>query len=382
MIARTTIRNAVKTLCHRFMMDRAGNIAMTFAIVSIPMLGAIGAGIDYIRALNMHREIQGNLDAALVAAVKEIGTKDEAALKLQLANWLAAQATVAESYSLDTKSVVIDKSNSAITATVRANVDTTFLRVLGKDTVPVAVQATVAGGETIMKSAFSMYFVLDRSGSMADDTTTSYSATCTSGKNKKKTSYSCTKVYTKMEALKMAASDMLAQFAEADAEGKYVRTGAVSYDTVKDPESPLKWGTTAVGNYIQNLSPRSYTNSGEAFELAYNSLTATGSNSEAKIHKAKNDVENPKKYIVFMTDGENNVYGSDEKTRKYCDLARKNDVHVYSIAFMAPTNGQKLLKYCATTASDYFKAESAADLVAAFEHIGETAANNLVRLTN
>lgn len=376
------LKSGLKTLCRRLMIDRAGNIAMTFAIVSVPLLGAMGAGVDYVRALNLHREIQGGLDAALVAAVKDIGTKDENALKLQITNWLAAEASTAGSYTLDTDSVVIDKTKFVITAKVKANVSTTFMRILGKTSVPIAVQASVAGGTTVTKSAFSMYFVLDRSGSMGDDTTTSYTSTCTTKKKKKTTTTTCTKLYTKMEALKLASADLLDQFSTADPDAKYVRTGAVSYDTVMDTPTPLAWGVKTVEDYVEALSPRNYTNSGEAFEKAYDSLMVTGSKSEETIHAAKSGVTAPKKYIVFMTDGENNVYGSDTKTKKYCDLARTNKVQVYSIAFMAPANGQALLKYCATTSSDYFAAESTADLVAAFKSIGESASNNLIRLTN
>jgi Flp pilus assembly protein TadG len=376
------LKTSAKDLCRRFLADRGGNIAMSFAIVSIPLLGAVGASFDYVRALNLHRELQSNLDAALVAAVKDIGTKDDDALKAQLANWLAAEASVAGSYTLDTNGVVIDKSASGITARVTANVDATFMRILGTTTIPVAVQASVSGGETITKSAFSMYFVLDRSGSMAYDTTTSYTTTCTTGKKKKKTTVTCTKLYTKMEALKLAAADLLDQFDTADPDGKFVRTGAVSYDTNMDTPTPLAWGVTTVESYIDALTPRDYTNSGEAFQTAYDGLMVTGSKSEASIHAAKSGVTDAKKYIVFMTDGENNVYGADAKTKQYCDLARTNNIQVYSIAFMAPTKGQDLLKYCATSSTDYFEAESTADLVAAFQSIGESASKNLVRLTN
>jgi Flp pilus assembly protein TadG len=369
------LRTGLQSFGRRFMQDRGGNLAMTFAIVSVPLLGAMGAGMDYMRAMNLHRELQANLDAAVVAAVKDIGVKDDEALKSQISNWLAAEASVAGSYTLDTKGLIIDKTTSVITAKVTANVSTTFMRVLGKKTIPIAVKASVAGGETVTKSAFSMYFVLDRSGSMDEETTTTYTATCTTGKKKKKTTTSCTKKYTKMEALKLAAGDLLEQFSNADPSNKYVRTGAVSYDTAMDKETPLVWGTTTVANYIDALTPRYYTNSGEAFQMAYDSLTATGANSEDKLHAAKNKVTDPKKYIVFMTDGEN-------KTKKYCELARTNNVHVYSIAFMAPTAGQNLLKYCATTSADYFEAESTNDLVDAFDSIGESASKNLVKLTN
>jgi Flp pilus assembly protein TadG len=140
MIARTkNLKTGLKHLCRRLMMDRAGNIAMTFAIVSVPLLGAMGVGIDYTRATNLHREIQASLDAALVAAVNDIGAKDEAALKQQMTNWLAAEASATGAYTLDTSAVVIDKTNYSITAKVTASVSTSFLQVLGKKTIPIAV---------------------------------------------------------------------------------------------------------------------------------------------------------------------------------------------------------------------------------------------------
>ena len=372
----------LQKLCRRLMLDRAGNIAMSFAIISVPMLAAMGAGFDYIRALNMHREIQGNLDAALVAAVKDVGTKDEKALKLQLANWLAAEAATSGTYELDTSSVVIDETNFGISAPVRATVDTTFLRVIGKKTVPVAVNASVMGGQDkTTKNAFSMYLVLDRSGSMDDPTNSTYTTTCYKT-DKKKTPYLCTKKYTKMEALKLAGADLLNQFVLADPDSQYVRTGAVSYDNVMDTPSPLAWGTSAALAYINALTPRNTTNSGDATQKAYDSLMVTGTKSEEAIHEAKSGVKNPSKYIVLMTDGANNVTGADAKTKLYCDKARTAKIEVYSIAFMAPTAGQNLLKYCATTSAHYFSADNTAELVAAFKLIGQTAAKTLVRLTN
>ena len=381
MIARTgNLRTGLKNLCRRLASDRAGNIAMTFAIVSVPLLGGIGVGVDYIRALNLHREIQGGLDAALVAAVKDIGTKDEAALEQQLSNWLAAQATVAGSYTLDTTGVVIDRTNYGITAKVTANVDTTFMKLLGKKKIPVAVKASVISGQSeTKKNAFSMYFVLDRSGSMDENTNTKYSSTCTNWWGQ---SYTCDKYYKKMESLKMATADLLSQFDKADPDKKYVRTGSVSYNNVMQSAQKLSWGTAKVKTYVDALTSTGTTNSGEAFEEAYSALTVTGSKSEEKTHEAKNGVKKPDKYIVFMTDGENNVLGADAKTKQNCDKARTAGIKVYTIAFMAPIQGQNLLKYCATTSAEYFAAEDTTALIAAFKLIGESAAKTLVRLTN
>ena len=83
-----------------------------------------------------------------------------------------------------------------------------------------------------------------------------------------------------------------------------------------------------------------------------------------------------------MTDGENNVDGADAKTRTYCEKARIAKIKVYSIAFMAPKNGEKLLRDCATTSDDYYEPQNTASLVAAFQNIAKDASKRIVRLTN
>jgi Flp pilus assembly protein TadG len=384
MIARTAgLTTGLKKLCRRFMTDRAGNIAMTFAIVSVPLLGAIGAGIDYMRALNMHREIQASLDAALVAAVKDVGTKDDKAIKQQLANWLAAEAVSSGAYQLDASSVVIDTSNQIVTATVRASVDTTFMRILGKESVPVAVQASIMGGETITKSAFSMYLVLDQSGSMGEPTNTTYTTKCGI--------VTCTKKYTKMESLKLAVASLLTQFDTADPARKYVRTAAISYDDRTRNPSPMEWGTSAAASYVDDLRPDGLTDSSGAMHEAYNLLKKkTGSSSENAQHKAKNGLV-PEKFIILMTDGENTKQQgywvvdnpeADAATKKTCDDAKAKGIKIYTVAFMAPDRGKALLSYCASGSDYYFDVENTAQIVAAFQSIGEKASKNLVRLTN
>jgi len=376
----TYIRSACAERYRRMLLDRAGNIAMTFAIISVPLLGSVGAAIDYTRALNLRREIQSSLDAALVAAMVEMEAKNKSkdVVQKQLENWLAAQAmTSGSKYTLDTKTIDIDTTTHQVTATVTGVIDTSFLRILGVKTVPVAVEASVMGGEeTTTKNAFSMYLVLDRSGSMDANTTTSYTGTCTDAYNQQ---YSCTKIYKKIEALKIAAADLLSQFTEVDPELKYVRTGGVSYNNAMQTPSDLAWGTSTVLTYVKALTAGGTTNSGEAMEEAYESLK---DNDEDKAHRNKNGNKNPDKYIVLMTDGENNVSGADAKTEKYCDKAKKEKMTVYSIAFMAPAAGQKLLRYCATSSGHYFSADNTKELVAAFKLIGATAAKKLIRLTD
>src|SRR5579872_3306715 len=56
-------------LLARFRRDRGGNIAVTFAIVCVPLISAVGCGIDYSRANQLFSKLQAAADAASVGAV-------------------------------------------------------------------------------------------------------------------------------------------------------------------------------------------------------------------------------------------------------------------------------------------------------------------------
>jgi Flp pilus assembly protein TadG/uncharacterized protein YegL len=239
----------------------------------------------------------------------------------------------------------------------------------GRLTVTSATEST-----TESKNALSMYLVLDRSGSMSEYTdTVSGSYTCRYGRK----TYTCYTYYDKITALRMAATNLMNQLSAADPDTTLVRTAAVSYNSAMQTPNPLAWGETATKTYISKLTADGGTDSGLAFKTAYQALVAA---SENTAHLNKNG-QVPSKYIVFMTDGDNNYTSADTETKKWCDLARTNGIEVYTVAFMAPDRGKSLLNYCATTSAHYFAAENADDLNAAFEYIGERATETATRLT-
>ncbi len=55
---------------------------------------------------------------------------------------------------------------------------------------------------------------------------------------------------------------------------------------------------------------------------------------------------------------------------------------IYTVAFMAPPNGEALLKSCAGDISNYYKASDMPSLVKAFSDIGGKVANQTTRMTN
>jgi Flp pilus assembly protein TadG len=91
------------------------------------------------------------------------------------------------------------------------------------------------------------------------------------------------------------------------------------------------------------------------------------------------------KAIVLMTDGMFNTWfvpgngDSAQQARSLCSEMKREGVIVFSVAFMAPSDAQRLLKSCASSSSHFFDASNGTELRSAFIEIANQL-NNL-RLT-
>ena len=376
-----------------FLKNRKGNLSIIAAIVLPVGLAAAGMAIDMSKMVASRAALQNAADAAALAAASALANKDittEAAQTLaadfvrgQMANHIEAPVDEhAQPFDFSsctnvnvTQQVTVGTAKK-YTVKVATCYDVQYSALsafMGRSSGRVSVSSTTQSS-TESKNALSMYLVLDRSGSMAEYTNTvSGSYTCKYGRK----TYTCYTYYDKITALRMAAANLMDRLSAADPDGMLVRTAAVSYNNVMQTPGTLKWGVTAAKTYISNLQADGGTDSGLAFKTAYNAIKAT---TEDTAHMAKNG-QVPSKYIVFMTDGDNNYTSADTETKKWCDAAKLSGIEVYSVAFMAPDRGRALLSYCATTSAHYFAAENADDLNAAFEYIGERATAVSTRLT-
>ena len=378
---------------HNFLKDRKGNLSFIAAIVLPVGLAAAGMAIDTSKMIASRAALQNAADAAALAAASALANKDvtiEAAetlatdfIKGQMSNHIDAPKNEQEQpfdfascTNVDVTQVTTVGTAKKYTVKVDACYDVKYSALaafMGKSSGRVSVSSTTQSS-TESKNALSMYLVLDRSGSMAEYTNTvSGSYTCKYGRK----TYTCYTYYDKITALRMAATNLMNQLLTADPDQMFVRTAAVSYNNVMQTAGTLKWGVASTKTYISGLQADGGTDSGLAFKTAYNAVKAT---TEDSAHAAKNG-QVPSKYIVFMTDGDNNYTSADTETKKWCDAAKQAGIEVYSVAFMAPSRGQQLLSYCATTSAHYFAAENADDLNAAFEYIGERATAVSTRLT-
>jgi Flp pilus assembly protein TadG len=148
-----------------FRVAQAGNVAITFAFASLPIIGFVGAAIDYSRANSVKAAMQTALDATALMLAKEAATDTEDQLKANASKYFKALFTREEAKDIDIKVVYSTTGGSHIDIKATAALDAQFIRVLGYDTFHVGATSTAKWGITRLRVAL----VLDSTGSMADD---------------------------------------------------------------------------------------------------------------------------------------------------------------------------------------------------------------------
>lgn len=405
-----SIARVLHPILERLVSNRGGNFGIMTALVLPVLLGAGGIAVDVTNEFLAQRQLEQATDAAALAAATALasGTSTIAEAQTLAANFVAGQmsnyATASELAAIKagTTATAAQTSTGTGSKTYTVKVQASYgvalnglTQLVGPKTATVGASSSTTS-QSASKNAMSMFVVLDRSGSMSfmtdvvQSTTTGCQNYTSSNWSKYPNLAATTPCYVnKSAALKLAAATLLDQLdaAEAaDTTDTLVRTGAVSFTDSMQTKLDLAWGTSGVRSYVNNIPayPTGGTDMTDAMSTAYQALTDT---KETTNQSSKGNTTFSK-YIVLMTDGENTGASStwkpslDTATLKTCTDAKAAGVTIYTVAFMAPSNGKALLLSCAGSASNYYAADDMASLVAAFKDIGQKAADQSTRLTN
>jgi Flp pilus assembly protein TadG len=187
LIAWTKFRSALRA----FRVARAGNVAITFAFASIPVIGFIGAGFDYSHANSVKADMQAALDATSLMLAKDASTLSSGALQAKARDYFTALFNRPEATVKSIRASYTTQGGSAVVVNARVDVPTTFIRALNVlglqalDNITLNDSSTATWGNTLLRVAL----VLDNTGSMASDG--------------------------KMDALKIATKNLLTQLKNA-----------------------------------------------------------------------------------------------------------------------------------------------------------------------
>lgn len=156
----TAMARATAGRISRFAAARRGNVATMFAILLIPLIGLVGAAVDYSTAYRAKERIQNALDATSLAVNRAIGTMSEADLRALAQTTFAAN--MGGTREAELSRVDISTGEHTVSLEAKGRSTTMFLAVLGVDKFDLGASSTTISGQ----QTFEIALVLDNSGSM------------------------------------------------------------------------------------------------------------------------------------------------------------------------------------------------------------------------
>ncbi|MGO9006152.1 MAG: vWA domain-containing protein [Beijerinckiaceae bacterium] len=145
---------------------------MIFGLLLVPMVFAVGMGIDYTSAARKRSQLNAAADAAVLAAVRTASQQ----LQAGASNWNALGVTVGQNFFsgnssnipnivINTPTISISQSGTTVTANLSytAQVKTAFAKIIGTSTINIGNSTTASSG---VVQYTNVYIVIDNSESM------------------------------------------------------------------------------------------------------------------------------------------------------------------------------------------------------------------------
>jgi Flp pilus assembly protein TadG len=143
---------------------RAGNVAITFALATLPIIGTVGFAVDYSHANSIKVAMQAALDSTALMLSKDAATTTSSALQTKALSYFQALFTKPEATNITITATYTSTGGSAVVVNGSALVPTHFLGIIGYNNITVNGSSTAKWGSARLRVALA----LDNTGSMAD----------------------------------------------------------------------------------------------------------------------------------------------------------------------------------------------------------------------
>lgn len=157
----------LRRLVLRFARDRKANIAVIFALMTVPIIFLLGMTLDYTQAARKREQLNAAADAAAIAAVRPamLAQTDKTVIQATAEAVFAAKANLPGLSAVPTPTVTVTDAGLARTITVSYTAQSVnnFPSVLGKQTWQVTGSATAKASSA---PNMNFYLLMDDSPSM------------------------------------------------------------------------------------------------------------------------------------------------------------------------------------------------------------------------
>src|SRR5882757_62124 len=125
---------SLRRLFSRFLRNRDGSVAPMLALAALPILGFVGASIDYSRAASARTAMQAALDASALMLSKDAQTLTTTNLAQKASDDFKTLFSRPEAYNVQVSSQFSQpaQGNFTLKLTASASVNTLFSRLLGQ----------------------------------------------------------------------------------------------------------------------------------------------------------------------------------------------------------------------------------------------------------
>jgi Flp pilus assembly protein TadG len=167
-MAETRVHRLTEWLCARLLELReanGANVTVTFALATVPMLGFVGAAVDYSHANSVRTAMQAAADSTALMLSKNAASMTSSDIQTKGTDYFKALFNRAEATDLQVAITYTKAIGSQIILAASADVKTDFMRLMGFSKLKLGVTAHAKWGTHRMRVALA----LDTTGSMSSD---------------------------------------------------------------------------------------------------------------------------------------------------------------------------------------------------------------------
>jgi len=142
----------------------SGNVAATFALATVPIVGFVGSAVDYSRGSSLRSAMQAAVDSTALMLSKDAATLSNSDLNAKALSYFKALMTRPEAKNIAVTATYSTGTGASLVLNSSATMDTNFMGLLGYKQLNINASSTTAWGSTRLRVALA----LDNTGSMAD----------------------------------------------------------------------------------------------------------------------------------------------------------------------------------------------------------------------
>ncbi|MGE0565470.1 MAG: pilus assembly protein TadG-related protein [Pseudolabrys sp.] len=160
-----SVASYVRRIFSKFAAARSGNVAVHFAIAIIPIVGGVGAAVDYSRANSVKAAMQAALDSTALMLYRDAASLTPLQLQTKAQNYFLAMFDRPDTNNVALTATYASAGGSSVVVNATADVPTAMMGIAGINHLTIKGTATSAWGSQRLRVAL----VLDNTGSMSSN---------------------------------------------------------------------------------------------------------------------------------------------------------------------------------------------------------------------